>query len=121
MQTIRFAMDVTMQWVDPLLVWTPTAGSGLTILKIITHPCRIDIAHFPYDIQTCELSIGSWSFSTDSMQLFTPFDSYQPSDDFTGNSEWELLSFTSTAELDTSYEEADFGMVSVMSFAKEPF
>ncbi|VDO35334.1 unnamed protein product [Heligmosomoides polygyrus] len=34
MQTIRFAMDVTMQWADPLLVWTPTAGSGLTILKV---------------------------------------------------------------------------------------
>ncbi|KAK6060792.1 Neurotransmitter-gated ion-channel ligand binding domain protein [Cooperia oncophora] len=150
-QTIRFTMDLSSQWIDPLLKWDPSLANftslkvpeqsvwtpditlfaatsnedlieyerRMVVLKhdgsilqsnpqVVTHPCQIDVVDFPYDTQTCRLDLGSWQYDTTYMRIETPYENYEPSDEFTGNNEWKLLSLSSELTLDTTYEEGDF-------------
>ncbi|CAJ0599659.1 unnamed protein product [Cylicocyclus nassatus] len=151
MQTIRFTVDMAVEWTDPLLTWTPSDGD-ITTLKIpeqsiwtpdvmlfsaiskqhlidynrrvvvlkndgsivkagpqiVTHPCEINVQKFPYDDQICTFLISSWSFSNTNLRLHTPYDEYELNQDFTGNTEWKLLSLTAELTIDTTYDEGDY-------------
>ncbi|WKY09528.1 hypothetical protein Q1695_002137 [Nippostrongylus brasiliensis] len=152
MQAIRFTTDVSLKWIDPLLIWNSSRNTALKIPEetlwtpdimfyaatsnddlipygkrmvllrsdgevvksgpqIVSHPCQIDVTQFPYDVQTCRLSLGSWSFTSSNLRINTPNDSYEVSDDFTANSEWELLSLTAMMTIDTSYEIGDYDVL----------
>jgi len=39
---------------DGTVMWIPPA--------LFRSSCSIDITHFPFDVQTCRLKIGSWTY-----------------------------------------------------------
>ena len=61
--------------------------------NLLKSSCRIDVAYFPFDTQTCKLTFGSWTYN--GFKLDLQFFGGQPTADlakFTKNGEWELIS-----------------------------
>ncbi|XP_072230541.1 neuronal acetylcholine receptor subunit alpha-10-like [Leuresthes tenuis] len=52
--------------------------------------CLVDVAFFPFDVQQCHLTFGSWTHNGNQMDLFNALDSADLSD-FVPNVEWEVL------------------------------
>ncbi|XP_058482531.1 neuronal acetylcholine receptor subunit alpha-10-like isoform X2 [Solea solea] len=52
--------------------------------------CLVDVAFFPFDLQQCHLTFGSWTHNGNQMDLFNALDSADLSD-FVSNVEWEVL------------------------------
>ncbi|XP_061595244.1 neuronal acetylcholine receptor subunit alpha-9-I [Cololabis saira] len=52
--------------------------------------CSVDVAFFPFDVQQCHLTFGSWTHNGNQMDLFNALDSADLSD-FVANVEWEVL------------------------------
>ncbi|XP_075342905.1 neuronal acetylcholine receptor subunit alpha-10-like [Odontesthes bonariensis] len=52
--------------------------------------CLVDVAFFPFDVQHCHLTFGSWTHNGNQMDLFNALDSADLSD-FVPNVEWEVL------------------------------
>ncbi len=44
-----------------LVMWVPPA--------IYQSSCVIDVKYFPFDVQTCQLTFGSWTFGADQVQI----------------------------------------------------
>lgn len=51
--------------------------------------CSVDVAHFPFDLQECHLTFGSWTHNGNQMDLFNALDSADLAD-FVPNVEWEV-------------------------------
>ncbi|XP_046376322.1 neuronal acetylcholine receptor subunit alpha-10-like [Haliotis rufescens] len=86
------------------VVWSPPIST--------TSSCSADITYYPYDKQTCSLTLVGWSYTTDEVDLLTdpnsPFDMKY----FTGNGEWQMLG--------TGYEYTNVTQ-GVMTFRKLVF
>ncbi|XP_071096247.1 acetylcholine receptor subunit beta-like 1 [Haliotis cracherodii] len=86
------------------VVWSPPIST--------TSSCSADITYYPYDKQTCSLTLVGWSYTTDEVDLLTdpnrPFDMKY----FTSNGEWQML--------DTGYEYINLTQ-GVMTFRKLVF
>ncbi|CAF97352.1 unnamed protein product, partial [Tetraodon nigroviridis] len=52
--------------------------------------CSVDVAFFPFDLQECHLTFGSWTHNGNQMDLFNALDSADLAD-FVPNVEWEVL------------------------------
>ncbi|XP_061818978.1 neuronal acetylcholine receptor subunit alpha-10 [Nerophis lumbriciformis] len=52
--------------------------------------CSVDVAFFPFDMQQCLLTFGSWTHNGNQMDLFNALDSADLAD-FIPNVEWEIL------------------------------
>ncbi|XP_074527592.1 neuronal acetylcholine receptor subunit alpha-10-like [Halichoeres trimaculatus] len=52
--------------------------------------CSVDVAFFPFDLQQCHLTFGSWTHNGNQMDLSNALDSADLSD-FVANVEWEVL------------------------------
>ncbi|KAM9781811.1 neuronal acetylcholine receptor subunit alpha-10-like [Syngnathus typhle] len=52
--------------------------------------CSVDVAFFPFDVQECHLTFGSWTHNGNQMDLFNALDSADLAD-FIPNVEWEIL------------------------------
>ncbi|AWO99643.1 putative neuronal acetylcholine receptor subunit alpha-10-like [Scophthalmus maximus] len=52
--------------------------------------CSVDVAFFPFDMQHCHLTFGSWTHNGNQMDLFNALDSADLSD-YVDNVEWEVL------------------------------
>nr|XP_020443004.1 neuronal acetylcholine receptor subunit alpha-9-like isoform X2 [Monopterus albus] len=52
--------------------------------------CSVDVAFFPFDMQQCHLTFGSWTHNGNQMDLFNALDSADLAD-FVPNVEWEVL------------------------------
>ncbi|KAM7397499.1 hypothetical protein PAMA_005684 [Pampus argenteus] len=52
--------------------------------------CSVDVAFFPFDLQQCHLTFGSWTHNGNQMDLSIALDSADLSD-FVPNVEWEVL------------------------------
>uniref|UniRef100_A0A3P8Q7G6 Cholinergic receptor, nicotinic, alpha 10a n=1 Tax=Astatotilapia calliptera TaxID=8154 RepID=A0A3P8Q7G6_ASTCA len=52
--------------------------------------CSVDVAFFPFDLQQCNLTFGSWTHNGNQMDLFNALDSADLAD-FVPNVEWEVL------------------------------
>ncbi|XP_077596179.1 neuronal acetylcholine receptor subunit alpha-10-like [Stigmatopora nigra] len=52
--------------------------------------CSVDVAFFPFDVQHCHLTFGSWTHNGNQMDLFNALDSADLAD-FIANVEWEIL------------------------------
>ncbi len=66
-------------------------------MAIFKSTCPIDITHFPFDIQTCELKFGSWTY--DGFKLSLEFYNDQKEVDVTDyveSNEWVLLEHPGT-------------------------
>lgn len=51
--------------------------------------CSVDVAFFPFDLQECHLTFGSWTHNGNQMDLFNALDSADLAD-FVPNVEWEV-------------------------------
>lgn len=56
--------------------------------------CSVDVAHFPFDLQECHLTFGSWTHNGNQMDLFNALDSADLAD-FVPNVEWEVSRYHS--------------------------
>jgi len=72
---------------------------------IFTSSCEIDITYFPLDDQTCELKFGSWSYSSDFLDVH-PRRAGADLSSYVENGEWILLDVKSQRNLLT-YECCD--------------
>ncbi|XP_034406508.1 neuronal acetylcholine receptor subunit alpha-9 [Cyclopterus lumpus] len=52
--------------------------------------CSVDVAFFPFDLQQCHLTFGSWTHNGNQMDLSNALDSADLAD-FVPNVEWEVL------------------------------
>ncbi|XP_059208087.1 neuronal acetylcholine receptor subunit alpha-9-like [Centropristis striata] len=52
--------------------------------------CSVDVAFFPFDLQQCHLTFGSWTHNGNQMDLFNALDTADLAD-FIDNVEWEVL------------------------------
>ncbi|XP_036974926.1 neuronal acetylcholine receptor subunit alpha-9-like isoform X2 [Acanthopagrus latus] len=52
--------------------------------------CSVDVAFFPFDMQECHLTFGSWTHNGNQMDLINALDSADLAD-FVPNVEWEVL------------------------------
>ncbi|XP_013885502.1 neuronal acetylcholine receptor subunit alpha-10 [Austrofundulus limnaeus] len=52
--------------------------------------CSVDVAFFPFDVQQCHLTFGSWTHNGNQMDLINALDSADLTD-FVPNVEWEVL------------------------------
>ncbi|XP_076607047.1 neuronal acetylcholine receptor subunit alpha-10 [Chaetodon auriga] len=52
--------------------------------------CSVDVAFFPFDVQECHLTFGSWTHNGNQMDLINALDSADLTD-FVPNVEWEVL------------------------------
>ncbi|XP_015252412.1 PREDICTED: neuronal acetylcholine receptor subunit alpha-10-like [Cyprinodon variegatus] len=52
--------------------------------------CSVDVAFFPFDVQQCHLTFGSWTHNGNQMDLSNALDSADLAD-FVPNVEWEVL------------------------------
>ncbi|KAF7652689.1 hypothetical protein LDENG_00093880 [Lucifuga dentata] len=52
--------------------------------------CSVDVVFFPFDLQQCHLTFGSWTHNGNQMDLVNALDSADLSD-FVPNVEWEVL------------------------------
>ncbi|XP_034033512.1 neuronal acetylcholine receptor subunit alpha-10-like [Thalassophryne amazonica] len=52
--------------------------------------CSVDVAFFPFDVQQCHFTFGSWTHNGNQMDLFNALDSADLAD-FVPNVEWEVL------------------------------
>ncbi|CAI4230680.1 unnamed protein product [Auanema sp. JU1783] len=60
--------------------------------SVIELPCSLRIEDFPFDVQKCSMSIGSWNFDDSQILMKTSTDRILPVEGrFEGNSEWELV------------------------------
>uniref|UniRef100_A0A7I4Y9Q9 Neur_chan_LBD domain-containing protein n=1 Tax=Haemonchus contortus TaxID=6289 RepID=A0A7I4Y9Q9_HAECO len=67
---------------------------------IVTYPCPLHIDSFPYDVQKCNLTIGSWNYEADDVLVQPASDRIEPElNQFEGNSEWELYTIRAFPEI----------------------
>ncbi|KAK5858153.1 hypothetical protein PBY51_002317 [Eleginops maclovinus] len=52
--------------------------------------CSVDVAFFPFDLQQCHFTFGSWTHNGNQMDLFNALDTADLTD-FVPNVEWEVL------------------------------
>ncbi|KAM6984595.1 neuronal acetylcholine receptor subunit alpha-10 [Aplochiton taeniatus] len=56
--------------------------------------CSVDVSFFPFDVQQCRLTFGSWTHNGNQMDLVNALDSADLAD-FVTNVEWEVLGMPS--------------------------
>lgn len=54
--------------------------------------CSVDVAFFPFDLQECHLTFGSWTHNGNQMDLSNALDSADLAD-FVPNVEWEVSGY----------------------------
>lgn len=54
--------------------------------------CSVDVAFFPFDMQQCYLTFGSWTHNGNQMDLINALDSADLTD-FVHNVEWEVSGY----------------------------
>ncbi|XP_045211193.2 neuronal acetylcholine receptor subunit beta-3-like [Mercenaria mercenaria] len=66
-----------------LVIWNP--GS---VLKIV---CSVDVTYFPFDTQTCNISVTGWVYTTNEVMFYVT-NSTVNEDNLSSNSQWTLES-----------------------------
>ena len=52
-----------------LITVTPSGGAFLSVPQVSTMSCRMDMRYFPFDTQTCNFTVGSWTFGGDEVDI----------------------------------------------------
>lgn len=68
---------------DGGVVWIPQA--------IFKSSCSIDITHFPFDVQTCHLKFGSWTYDGSKLDLQFLYGPYFELNDYIRSNEWDIV------------------------------
>ncbi|XP_050394708.1 neuronal acetylcholine receptor subunit beta-3 isoform X2 [Patella vulgata] len=79
---------------DGTVVWIPQA--------VFKSSCSIDIRHFPFDVQTCKLKFGSWTYDGSKLDLLFMYNltGFEMTD-YIDSNEWEIKE--SSAKKTTKY------------------
>ena len=85
---------------------TSSGISARSISGTITFPCNLNMARFPFDVQTCSLSFDSWSLDT-SKQIFKAFGAGTRLSNGYENEEWDVTDLK-LAIKHTSYERLNY-------------
>lgn len=70
---------------EGLITWNPS-----NVLKLV---CSVDVTYFPFDTQTCQITILGWAYTRDEMLFYTSNGNVNQ-DFINSNSQWELYSAT---------------------------
>ncbi|XP_077992877.1 neuronal acetylcholine receptor subunit beta-4-like [Glandiceps talaboti] len=81
-------------------------------LALFTFPCNMNIRHFPFDTQTCSMTLAPWLYDDNFMQTEALPDSVVNGD--LDNTEWSIES--GTAEISTLYSYNPLQGWSVITF-----
>ncbi|KAK3590734.1 hypothetical protein CHS0354_030969 [Potamilus streckersoni] len=118
--------------IDPSLLWTPRIvlinpakqfhmfGSYSTEVRVyfdgsmvwsagdlMETNCKINIRYYPFDIQTCDISIAPWGYFESEVNQSTSF-STQFKDFPLGNDEWDLVKLTNVDWVSEGYKASNF-------------
>ncbi|XP_006811727.1 neuronal acetylcholine receptor subunit alpha-6-like [Saccoglossus kowalevskii] len=52
-------------------------------------PCKMDIVDFPFDVQSCDMAVGTWVHTVQQLDYYVTFDSIQQ-EGFLRNTEWSI-------------------------------
>ncbi|KAK7506362.1 hypothetical protein BaRGS_00002474, partial [Batillaria attramentaria] len=69
---------------DGGVVWIPQA--------VFKSSCSIDIRHFPFDVQSCHLKFGSWTYNGNKLDLQFVYGPGFELTDYIPSNEWDILS-----------------------------
>ncbi|KAK7112949.1 acetylcholine receptor subunit alpha-type acr-16-like [Littorina saxatilis] len=75
------------------VVWIPQA--------VFKSSCSIDIRHFPFDVQTCHLKFGSWTYDGSKLDLQFVYGPAFELNDYIQSNEWDII--FSNAERNVKY------------------
>ena len=70
---------------------TSNGNVGMFVSKILHSMCPIDMTRFPFDEQTCKVSLSSWMHTDDTLRLVMDNDTVVDTSMYLENSEWNLL------------------------------
>ncbi|XP_075246821.1 neuronal acetylcholine receptor subunit alpha-5-like [Convolutriloba macropyga] len=68
--------DGSVHWTSPLTMTTT---------------CTMDVTNFPFDSQTCMISLGSWQYTADQVDIYCSEDSFDLAS-YAQHTQWELQS-----------------------------
>lgn len=79
---------------------------------VIKSACKIDVTWFPFDIQSCQVQFGSWTYSVEEIDLRIINNTSEAADtsEYTENGKWKLVEFT-VKRVIVSYEEKDYILI----------
>ncbi|KAK3696490.1 hypothetical protein QZH41_011802, partial [Actinostola sp. cb2023] len=83
--------DIGVNGAEARLILQHTGDIAWFNPAILESSCSMDITHFPFDDQLCELRLGSWSFSLPFMDI-VPARRTADLSDYVENGEWILQS-----------------------------
>ncbi|CCD68536.2 Neurotransmitter-gated ion-channel ligand-binding domain-containing protein [Caenorhabditis elegans] len=90
---------------------------------VVSSPCPLEIDNFPYDVQKCNISMGSWAFDRRFLSVQSSTIEILPQKGrFEGNSEWELISILTVRSdsYDTLLEEWFSEITYVVTLKRKP-
>uniref|UniRef100_K1R6V2 Acetylcholine receptor subunit delta n=1 Tax=Magallana gigas TaxID=29159 RepID=K1R6V2_MAGGI len=94
---------------DGLVRWLP--------FQVFESKCAIDITFFPFDDQTCYITVHSWSFNKYEVNV-THFDDFPVNfNDFVENSVWSIVSTGSSASPES---EVDSEVTFILHLRRKP-
>ena len=64
------------------VVWAPA--------QVIQATCSVDVTYFPFDTQSCVITLSGWAYDSSEVMLYASFDTIM-ADWYMHNSQWELL------------------------------
>ncbi|KAK0051016.1 nicotinic acetylcholine receptor subunit type B [Biomphalaria pfeifferi] len=67
------------------VAWIPQA--------VFMSSCSIDIRHFPFDIQTCHMKFGSWTYDGSKLDLQLHYEEGFELTDYLVSNEWDIISY----------------------------
>ena len=91
LQSSDAVIDIGNTSLQPL-IYSNGSVSWITS-KVFKVSCSVDVLHFPFDTQTCELSLLNWALPLSSFVIYAQNTSLQE-DYYNRNSQWDLKSGT---------------------------
>ncbi|XP_066270573.1 neuronal acetylcholine receptor subunit alpha-10-like isoform X3 [Branchiostoma lanceolatum] len=61
--------------------------------------CLMDVSRFPYDIQRCPLTLGSWTYTNDMLEMERENGTDNDREEYIENGEWFLLSISAKKDV----------------------
>ena len=84
-------MDILYKRLDTKLIIDRHGDCWWNVPTTLLSQCKIDVFQFPFDEQECHISIGSWTYSSQKINL-TYFEQNADLNNFIKNGEWNVES-----------------------------
>ena len=87
--TLKESTDILYKRLDTKLIIDRYGDCWWNVPTTLLSQCKIDVSHFPFDEQECNISIGSWTYSSQKINL-TYFEQNADLTNFIKNGEWNV-------------------------------